>query len=410
MLRYFTGLDVPEVAAAWGVSVSTVERKWRFVKAWLAREMDHRHEPRASPTARIAFPRGVRSSCGRARSLPGRRLRGRRGAAGRSPTLLAHDGGDDDPVQVVAGAEPPPSSIGPYRILAPSARVASAMVYLAEQEEPVRRQVALKIIKPGLDTREVVARFEAERQALAVMNHPGIARVLDAGATETGRPYFVMEYVAGEPITELLRPRAALDIRAAPRTSSSPSARPCSTPTRRASSTATSSPATSWSAERTAAPVPKVIDFGIAKATEAELDGEDAVHRSTGSIIGTPEYMSPEQAGFGPGDVDTRTRHLLPRASCSTSCWPACRPSHRRPCAGGPGRDPAHHPRGRPAPTEHPRQHPGRRSVVGGRAAYSTAPRILSASCVASSTGSCSRPWRRTASGATGSPAGSGRP
>ena len=112
------------------------------------------------------------------------------------------------------------------------------MVFMAEQQQPVRRKVALKIIKPGMDTRQVIARFEAERQALALMDHPNIARVFDAGATEAGRPYFVMELVRGVPITEycdqntLCRPRAAGTVRRR-------SARPCSTPIRRASFTAT---------------------------------------------------------------------------------------------------------------------------------------------------------------------------
>ncbi len=118
------------------------------------------------------------------------------------------------------------------------------MVYVAEQEEPVRRRVALKVIKLGMDTRQVVARFEAERQALALMDHPNIAKVLDAGATETGRPYFVMELVRGIRITDYC------DQNNSPPgsgwTCSSRSATPSSTRTRRASSTATSSRRTSW--------------------------------------------------------------------------------------------------------------------------------------------------------------------
>ena len=119
------------------------------------------------------------------------------------------------------------------------------VVWLAEQTHPVRRKVALKIIKPGMDSRQVIARFEAERQALALMDHPNIAKVLDAGTTESGRPYFVMELVEGVPITEycddhnltLARAAGAVHLR---------SARRCSTPTRRGSSTATSSRRTCW--------------------------------------------------------------------------------------------------------------------------------------------------------------------
>ncbi len=119
------------------------------------------------------------------------------------------------------------------------------VVYMAEQEQPIRRRVALKIIKPGMDTSQVVARFEAERQALAMMDHPNIARVLDAGTTDTGRPFFVMELVKGVPITEYCDDAPA-HARASGWSCSSRSARRSSTPTRRASSTATSSRRTSW--------------------------------------------------------------------------------------------------------------------------------------------------------------------
>ena len=116
---------------------------------------------------------------------------------------------------------------------------------MAEQEKPIRRVVALKIIKPGMDTAQVIARFESERQALALMDHPNIASVLDAGATESGRPYFVMELVKGVPITEFCD-KNHLRTRSAPEAVSSTSARPSSTRTRRASFTATSSLPTSW--------------------------------------------------------------------------------------------------------------------------------------------------------------------
>ena len=144
------------------------------------------------------------------------------------------------------------------------------VVFVAEQQQPVRRRVALKVIKPGMDTREVIARFEAERQALALMDHPNIARVLDAGATESGRPYFVMELVRGVPITEYCDQNQLTAARAAG-TVRRTSATPCSTRIRRASSTATSSRRTCWSRCTTAVPVAKVIDFGIAKATSQQL-------------------------------------------------------------------------------------------------------------------------------------------
>jgi serine/threonine protein kinase len=125
--------------------------------------------------------------------------------------------------------------IGPYKLLQKIGEGGCGVVYMAEQEKPVRRRVALKIIKLGMDTRNVIARFEAERQALALMNHPNIARVLDAAATESGRPYFVMELVHGVRITEYCDEHSSF---------SSRSVRPSSTRTRRASSIGTSSPRT----------------------------------------------------------------------------------------------------------------------------------------------------------------------
>ncbi len=175
---------------------------------------------------------------------------------------------------------------------------------MAEQTEPVRRKVALKIIKLGMDTKQVVARFEAERQALALMDHPNIAKVLDGGATEHGRPYFVMELVKGIPITEYCDQAGARHRRSG--SSSSPrSATPSSTPTRRASSTATSSPANVLVTLHDGKPVPKVIDFGIAKATDRSLT-EKTLFTEFRQIIGTPEYMAPEQAEITSLDVDTR--------------------------------------------------------------------------------------------------------
>ena len=137
------------------------------------------------------------------------------------------------PVQERAGEQ-----IGPYRLIDQLGEGGMGTVCMAEQERPVRRKVALKVIKPGMDTREVIARFEAERQALALMDHPNIARVLDAGATAAGRPYFVMELVSGVRITEYCDAAPALD-RASGWSCSCRSARPCSTRTRRGSSTAT---------------------------------------------------------------------------------------------------------------------------------------------------------------------------
>ena len=142
-------------------------------------------------------------------------------------------------------AEGPGTRIGPYKLLRQIGEGGMGVVFLAEQEAPVRRTVALKVIKPGMDTAQVVARFEAERQALAMMDHPHIAKFLDAGTTDCGRPFFVMELVDGAPDHRVLRPQPA-DADASGWSCSCRSAGRSSTPTRRASSTATSSRPTSW--------------------------------------------------------------------------------------------------------------------------------------------------------------------
>ena len=166
------------------------------------------------------------------------------------------------PAPELAAALPTPPTeqagdkIGPYKLLQQIGEGGCGVVYMAEQEQPIRRRVALKIIKLGMDTRAVIARFEAERQALALMDHPNIARVLDAGATETGRPYFVMELVRGIKITDYCDQHQSFH-RASGSICSSRSATPSSTRTRRASSTATSSRRTSWSPCTTACRCPR---------------------------------------------------------------------------------------------------------------------------------------------------------
>jgi tetratricopeptide (TPR) repeat protein/tRNA A-37 threonylcarbamoyl transferase component Bud32 len=177
-------------------------------------------------------------------------------------------------------------------------------VYVAEQTEPVRRRVALKVMKPGIDTRQVVARFEAERQALAVMDHPNIAKVLDGGASETGRPYFVMELVRGVPITAYCdmhrlstRDRLALFI---------PVCQAVQHAHQKGVIHRDLKPSNVMVAVQDDRPVPKVIDFGIAKAVSQPLT-ERTLVTDYGQVIGTPAYMSPEQAEASNLDVDTRT-------------------------------------------------------------------------------------------------------
>ncbi len=196
------------------------------------------------------------------------------------------------------------SHIGRYRLLERIGEGGFGVVFAADQTEPVRRRVALKIIKLGMDTRQVVARFEAERQALAMMDHPNIAKVFDAGATDTGRPYFVMELVRGMPITDYCDARK-LDIFAR----LSLFAQVCDAlqhAHQKGIIHRDIKPSNILVTESGDQAIPKVIDFGIAKATSAELT-DKTVFTELRQMIGTPEYMSPEQAGISALDIDTRT-------------------------------------------------------------------------------------------------------
>ena len=200
--------------------------------------------------------------------------------------------------------EAPGTVIGRYKLLEKIGEGGMAVVYMAEQTEPVRRKVALKIIKLGMDTRQVIARFEAERQALAMMDHPNIAKVLDAGATETGRPYFVMELVTGVSITEYCdannlstKDRLALFIQTCNAVQHAH---------QKGIIHRDIKPSNVMVAHRDGVPVPKVIDFGIAKATNQRLT-EKTLFTRYAHLIGTPAYMSPEQAELSDLDIDTRS-------------------------------------------------------------------------------------------------------
>jgi non-specific serine/threonine protein kinase/serine/threonine-protein kinase len=197
-----------------------------------------------------------------------------------------------------------PERIGPYKVLQTLGEGGMGIVYLAEQEKPIRRRVALKVIKLGMDTKQVIARFEAERQALAIMNHPNLAKVFDAGATEQGRPYFAMEYVKGVPITE------HCDRHKLPTIERLRLFRQVCDGVQHAHHKGIihrdlkpSNILVSIEADKA---VPKIIDFGVAKATEHRLT-ERTVFTEIGVMIGTPEYMSPEQASLTEQDIDTRT-------------------------------------------------------------------------------------------------------
>jgi serine/threonine protein kinase len=199
--------------------------------------------------------------------------------------------------------EGPGSVIGPYKLLQALGEGGFGIVYMAEQRVPVRRRVALKVIKLGMDTKQVIARFEAERQALALMDHPNIAKVLDAGATQTGRPYFVMELVRGVPITEYCdKAQMGTDERLRLFTLV---CRAVQHAHQKGIVHRDIKPSNILVTLHDGEPVPKVIDFGIAKATNQELT-EKTVFTEFRQFIGTPEYMSPEQAEMSGLDIDTR--------------------------------------------------------------------------------------------------------
>jgi non-specific serine/threonine protein kinase/serine/threonine-protein kinase len=195
-------------------------------------------------------------------------------------------------------------SIGPYRLLQKLGEGGMGEVWLAEQSKPVRRLVALKLIKAGMDTREVVARFESERQALALMDHPAIAKVFDAGSTLEGRPYFVMEYVSGIPITAYCdkhrmttRQRMELFIQVCEGVQHAH---------QKAIIHRDLKPSNILVSEVDGKPMPRIIDFGLAKATSQRLI-DSSVYTRVGTLLGTLEYMSPEQASSDGEDIDTRT-------------------------------------------------------------------------------------------------------
>jgi serine/threonine protein kinase/Tfp pilus assembly protein PilF len=200
--------------------------------------------------------------------------------------------------------ERPGTRIGPYKLLQQIGEGGFGVVYMAEQEQPIRRKVALKIIKPGMDSAQVLARFEAERQALAMMDHTNIARVFDAGTTETGRPYFVMELVHGVPITNFcddnhLTPRERLELFV-------PVCQAIQHAHQKGIIHRDVKPSNVLVTMYDDKPVPKVIDFGVAKAVEQRLT-EKTMFTQFGALIGTIEYMSPEQAEMNAFGVDTRS-------------------------------------------------------------------------------------------------------
>ena len=195
-------------------------------------------------------------------------------------------------------------SFGPYRLIERIGEGGMGEVWMAEQAAPIRRKVALKVIKAGMDTAQVVARFEAERQALALMDHPAIATVYDGGSTPEGRPYFAMEYVKGEPITTYCdRQRLTTEARLNLFTQVCEGVQHAH---QKGIIHRDLKPSNVLVTIQDDHPVPKIIDFGVAKATAQHLT-ERTLYTELGVMIGTPEYMSPEQAEMGGLDIDTRT-------------------------------------------------------------------------------------------------------
>jgi serine/threonine protein kinase len=256
------------------------------------------------PTARLAY---LKQACGQDAALRKRVEK----------LLQAHDeagGFFSKPLNPAAPVQPATASltmekageiVGRYKLLEQIGEGGCGVVYMAEQQEPVRRRVALKVIKLGMDTRQVVARFEAERQALALMDHPNIARVLDAGATANGRPYFVMELVRGIKITDYCDQKKF----------STPGRLELFISVCRAVQHAHQKgiihrdikPSNILVTIVDGAPVPKVIDFGIAKATSDVRLTDKTLFTAFAQFVGTPTYMSPEQAEMSGVDIDTRS-------------------------------------------------------------------------------------------------------
>jgi serine/threonine protein kinase len=211
-----------------------------------------------------------------------------------------------DPVAGAAGTNiGGPMSIGPYVLVKTLGEGGMGQVWLAEQTAPVKRKVALKLIKGGLYDSAVIQRFESERQSLAVMNHPAIAKVFDAGSTKDGQPYFVMEYVDGPPITRYcdnkklkIPERLALFIKVCEGVQHAH---------QKAIIHRDLKPSNVLVVEVDGKPVPRIIDFGIAKAVSSQANAEQAIFTQAGAVVGTPGFMSPEQADPRVQDVDTRT-------------------------------------------------------------------------------------------------------
>ena len=264
--------------------------------------------PRCGTALTPDVPQGLCPKCLLAAAVPpgdsvGLDALGVASAIGAASEALTGDASAAETISSAPAHEEAGSSIGRYKMLEKIGEGGMGVVYMAEQQRPVVRRVAIKIIKLGMDTHQVIARFEAERQALAMMDHPNIARVLDAGATETGRPYFVMELVHGVSITEYcdtnnLTTRQRLELFV-------PICRAVQHAHQKGIIHRDLKPSNVLITMHDGVPVPKVIDFGVAKATGGRLT-DKTLFTEYHQFVGTPEYMSPEQAEMSGLDIDTR--------------------------------------------------------------------------------------------------------
>jgi eukaryotic-like serine/threonine-protein kinase len=255
----------------------------------------------ASPEARNAY---LKQACGDNSTLRDRLDALLRMHDEEQSFLESPPPGIDGAIESLSLAEQPGKTVGHYKLSKQIGEGGFGVVWMAEQTEPVQRKVALKVLKAGMDTHQVVSRFEAERQALAMMDHPNIAKVFDGGATSSGRPYFVMELVEGEPITKYcdehrstLRERLELLV---------PVCQAIHHAHQKGIIHRDVKPSNVLIASYDGLSVPKVIDFGVAKATGQQLT-EDRVVTEFGMLMGTLEYMSPEQATLNNQDIDTRS-------------------------------------------------------------------------------------------------------
>jgi hypothetical protein len=244
-------------------------------------------------------------------------------------------------------------------------------VWVAKQTEPVKRKVALKLIKAGMDSRAVLARFEQERQALALMDHPNIARVLDGGMTATGQPFFVMELIDGLALTKFcdearLTPRERLELFI-------PVCQAVQHAHQKGIVHRDLKPANILVTRIDGRPVPKVIDFGVAKAIAGKLTDE-SLSTQFGAVVGTLEYMSPEQAGFAGEDIRHADRHLRARRHPVRAAHRIAAPGRQALERGGPHREDPHDPGRGALEAEHPAVRRRRAAPAGGLAADRAAP------------------------------------